>query len=107
MINRALALRVCVLLKIPKNTLRYFPVSRGLFERSLCEVSPADSREVEESIRSSILSQYGDFMLLLSAKVTNECVDRLNIYLTLPDWSYFKKSATASALFNTKVVLFR
>ncbi len=91
MINRALALRVCVLLKIPKNTLRYFPVSRGLFERSLCEVSPADSREVEESIRSSILSQYGDFMLLLSAKVMNKCVDRLNMYLTLPLLVLFQK----------------
>jgi hypothetical protein len=91
MINRALALRVWVLLKIPKNSLRYFPVSRGLFERSLCEVSPADSREVEESIRSSILSQYGDFMLLLSAKVMNKCVDRLNMYLTLPLLVLFQK----------------
>jgi hypothetical protein len=91
MINRALALRVWVLLKIPKNSLRYFPVSRGLFERSLYGVSPADSREVEESIRSSILSQYGDFMLLLSAKVMNKCVDRLNMYLTLPLLVLFQK----------------
>ena len=33
-------------------------------------MSPAAAREVEDIIRSRLLSQYGDFMLLLSAKVT-------------------------------------
>ena len=70
--NPSVLVSLYVLLKIPKDNLSNFHASRGLFERSRCGVSPADSREVYEIVRSRLLSLYGDFILLLSAKVMNE-----------------------------------